>query len=126
MSNPIRTYADLLEERKRLEAVLVIQKGIIRQDVLDLKEELKPAFQLLSVVGKVTKGKNNPIIPIALNVAEAIFLRKSLLSGGAKITQLVVPFVAKKLSGYLSKGSGSFLRKLAGWAKGRPSNGHAA
>ncbi len=127
MSN-IRTYDDLLEEKKRLETALVIQKGIIRQDLLELREEFRPAIHLLSIVGKITKrNSNNPLVAMGVNLVGAVLLKNVVLSGSSKITSLIVPFLAKKISGYfLNNKRSSFFQRLAGiWTKDK-SNGHVA
>lgn len=100
MSN-IRTYNDLLEEKKRLEAVLVIQKGIIRQDLIELREEFKPALHLLSIVGKITKGStSNPLIAMSINLLRTLFLKNMAIPSSSQITRIILPFLAKKVFTY--------------------------
>ena len=123
MSN-IRTYNDLLEEKKRLEAVLVIQKGILRQDLLELREEFRPALHLLSIVGKMTNQNwNNPLIAMGVNLAGSLFLKNRVLSGSSQITRIIVPFLAQKVSTWLHSKNGIF-QKLAGIWRSNKSNGH--
>src|SRR5271154_1082645 len=112
----IRTYNDLLEEKKRLEESLVIQKMVIRRDLVSLREEFKPALQLLSIAGKMTNlKKSNPLIGMAVNLAGELFLGNVLLSRAGKITRFVVPFLAKKASALFLNNSGSnIFQKMAG------------
>jgi hypothetical protein len=127
MSN-IRTYNDLVEEKKRLESVLALQKDILHQDFIALKEEFRPALNVLSIVGKVTKlSSTNPLISMAVNMVGGLFLENMVLSGSSKITRLVVPFLAKKVSTFFRAGNGdTILQKIAArWRKVK-SNGHKA
>jgi len=54
MTSTIRTYEDLLAERKRLKSLLQTQKQIIRQDIDEIKEELVPVKTAINFVGKLT------------------------------------------------------------------------
>ena len=123
----IRTYNDLQEEKKRLEAVLAIQKGIIHQDIADLREEFKPVLKVLSMVGKMTnRNGSNPLITMGVNLVGGVFLRNMALTRGANLIGAAVPFLVKKISTYLHKNdSSAFLQKLTGIWKKLRSNGHA-
>jgi hypothetical protein len=123
----IRTYNDLLEEKKRLEAVLVIQKRIIHEDLIELREEIRPALNLLSIVGKITnRNSSNPLIGIGAGLVADVFLKGMVLSRTAKITQLIVPFLANKVSAYFdNRKGGTIFQKLASVWKKHKSNGHA-
>lgn len=123
----IRTYNDLLQEKKRLEAALVIQKGVIREDLIELREEFRPVLNVLSIVGKLTnRNRSNPLIALGINLVGEVFLKNMAVSSSSKIMRLVGPFVAKKVSTYfVNKEGGTFLQKLAGIWKKNKSNGHA-
>ena len=123
----IRTYSDLQEEKKRLEAVLCIQKEIIHHDLIELREEFKPVLKVLSMVGKITnRNGSNPLIAMGVNLVGEVFLGNLALTRGTKLVRLVVPFLAKKVSSYFQKNDrATIFQKLAGiWKKAR-SNGHA-
>ena len=125
----IRTYNDLLEEKKRLEALLVTQKGAVLRDLIELREEFRPALNLISTVGKLTsRNGSNPLISMGVNLvgglAGGLLLENVILSRGAKIARAVVPFLATKLSGFLNKKGGTIFQKLAGAWKKNKSNGH--
>ena len=123
----IRTYNDLQEEKKRLEAVLCIQKGIIHQDLIELREEFRPVLKVLSIVGKIAnRNGSNPLIAMGANLVGEVFLRNMALTRGTNFVRLVVPFLAKKVSSYFQKSDrATIFQKLAGiWKKAR-SNGHA-
>ena len=100
----IRTYNDLQEEKIRLEAALGIQKGIIRQDLIELREECRPVLNVLSTVGKMTnRNGSNPLIAMGVDLVGEVFLRNRVLSRGTNLIRLVVPFLAKKVSTYFRK-----------------------
>jgi hypothetical protein len=123
----IRTYSDLQEEKVRLEAVLRIQKGIIHQDLIELREEFRPVLNVLSIVGKITnRNGSNPLIAMGVNLVGEVFLKNMVLSRSTNLIRLVAPFLAKKVSAYFQKNDRSTIfQKLAGiWKKAR-SNGHA-
>jgi hypothetical protein len=115
-----------MEEKKRLEAALVGQRAVIRQDLVELKEELRPALNVLSLVGQMTnRHKANPFIAFAVGLASDVFLRNLAVSGSSKVARLLVPFFAKKLSDYLhaQKRRGIF-QKLGTLLTMNKSNGH--
>src|SRR4051812_46106898 len=104
MSN-IRSYHDLLQEKKRLEASVLVHKELIKQDIAMLREELKPAQHMLSTVGKITSTKSdNPLFRGGVSIATDILLRSTFIAGGGWATRLVAPFVVKSISDFfLSK-----------------------
>lgn len=123
--NEIRTYDGLLEEKKRLEEALVFQKGLIRQDLVELREELKPVLHLVSMVGKMTRNPASPLIAMGLGLAGEVFLKNMALVRGGNIIRMLVPFLAKKASTFFhNKDKGTFLQKLVGIWKKTKSNGH--
>jgi hypothetical protein len=128
--NNIRSYSDLVKERERLQATLLFQKGLVRQDLETLKEELRPAANIISTIGRITHAtKDNPLVGIATTVASELLLGNMLLSRGGKAVKLVVPFVAKKIfSLFLEQGGSNIFHKLAGLWKARrnSSNGVSA
>ena len=126
--NDIRTYNGLLEEKKRLEEALVIQKGLIRQDLAELREELSPVIQLVSMVGKMARNPASPLIAMGVGLAGEVFLKNRAISRGGNIVRLLVPFLAKQVTTLFhnqdNQGKGTLLQKLAGLWKKTRSNGH--
>lgn len=120
--NEIRTYNDLLQEKERLETSLAIQKKLVHQDFIDLKEEYRPALNLLSSVSRITnRSRTNPLLAVGVNVAGEIFLKNMLLSKSHKIIQFTVPFIAKKAVNYiLTKGLVGLFSKVQEWSKKKP------
>src|SRR6267143_1116129 len=100
----IRKYNDLQKEKKRLEALLCIQKGILRQDLIELREEFGPVLNVLSIVGRITnRNGSNPLIAMGVNLVGEVFLKNRVLSRSTNLIRLVVPFLAKKVSTYFQK-----------------------
>ncbi len=113
MTSNINTYEDLVREKQELEVLLQFQKGQIRQDVLDLKEEFRPARQAVSVLGKLfTKDKSSPLISGGANMIIDLGV-KALLGRAGWITKLVVPFLLKNFSSHvISDKKTGILKKL--------------
>jgi hypothetical protein len=123
--NNIRTYEDLLLEKNRLEALLAVQKRVIHQDLTELRENIRPALDLISFFGRLTKrSSSNPLVSMGINLVGDILLGNMVLAGGSKITKLIMPFIAKTASAYLlGKNGESIFQKLAGIFKKHKSNG---
>ena len=114
MSQTIKTYADLCEERDRIKSLLVVQKQKIRDDWEVLKEEFLPVKNAFGVVGKFTHAdKSNPLINVGLKVASDLFLKNFVLAKAGWITRLAVPFVVKNYSSHmLAQKCGNILGKV--------------
>ena len=121
----IRTYQDLLEEKKHLEVELFNKRGLIRKDVADLKEEWRPITDLLSSLGKITtKGKTSPLLAIGIDIIGEVLVKNILLTRSGWITRLVVPFLAKNFSTHiLNKDGTSIFRQLIDRFRDHKSNG---
>ena len=121
----IRTYQDLLEEKKHLEDELGNKRELIRKDVADLKEEWRPITDLLSSLGKITtKGKTNPLLAIGIDIIGEVLVKNILLTRSGWITRLVVPFLAKNFSTHiLNKDGTSIFRQLIDRFRNHKSNG---
>lgn len=121
----IRTYQDLLEEKKHLEDELGNKRELIRKDVADLKEEWRPITDLLSSLGKITtKGKTNPLLAIGIDIIGEVLAKNILLTRSGWITRLVVPFLAKNFSTHiLNKDGTSIFRQLIDRFRNHKSNG---
>ncbi|MEJ0056969.1 MAG: hypothetical protein WDN75_15730 [Bacteroidota bacterium] len=79
--NKIRTYEDLVAEKEDLERTLMIQKGIIRQDIADLKEELRPVTQAIRFISKITtKDKSNSLVTLGIDLVGDVLIKNLLLA----------------------------------------------
>jgi len=122
--NEIITYNDLLKEKERLETALALQKEIIHQDFVELKEEYRSVIDLVSKVGKIASAdKSNPLIAAGVNLASDIFLGNMLFARSNSAVKYTVPFIAKKAVTYLlGKGVDIFskFRKNGSTAAAKP------
>ena len=114
MSQTIKTYADLCEERDRIKNLLVVQRQKIKYDWDELKGEFLPVKNAFGVVGKMTHAdKSNPLVNIGLKLASDLFLKNFVLAKAGWVTKLAVPFVVKNYSSHLlAEKGGNFLGKV--------------
>ena len=126
MSQTIKTYADLCEERDRIKNLMVLQKQKIKDDWKDLKDEFLPVKNAMGVVGKMTSAdKSHPLLNVGLKVASDLFLRNFILAKAGWVTKLAVPFVVKNYSSHLiAERGGNFLDKVANLFKGKRNRPH--
>jgi hypothetical protein len=102
----IRTYDDLLAEKESLEAQLAVQKAFIKQDIKTLQAELKPATQVVSLLGKMTtKDTSNPAVAFGVDIAGDFLIKNTLLRRAGWLSRLLVPFFMKNLSTHLLNGN---------------------
>jgi hypothetical protein len=130
MTNSIRSYKDLLEEKERLKNLLQVQRQQLRQDVDEIKEELAPVKKVISVAGKfATRDYSNWFLTMASDTAIDLVLRRFLFRNGGFITKFVVPFLAKNFSSHIvSDKKNKIIKKIFSWFGKKNSNGkmHAA
>ncbi len=112
--NKIETYADLLVEKDRLEALLSIQKDTIKMDMIQLKNDFQPTMDLLMFLSKITiKGKGNSLIATGVDMVSDFLLKNVLLAKSGWVVRLVVPYLAKNYSNHeLAKNGGGLFAKL--------------
>lgn len=118
--NTIQTYDDLLEEKKRLEQLLIVNKEQISTNWIEMKKEFEPVNNVVSFFSKLTtRDKTNPLVNIGIDVAGDLVLRKILLARFGWATRLVVPFLLKNYSSNVLADKGkSFIHKVRQWLKG--------
>ncbi|HUQ65932.1 MAG TPA: hypothetical protein VM101_07245 [Flavitalea sp.] len=114
MSQTIKTYTDLCEERDRVKNLLVLQRQKIKVDWQELKDEFIPVQNAFGVVGKMTSAdKSNPIVNAGLKLASDLLLKNFVLAKADWVTKLAVPFVVKNYSSHLlARKGGRFVGKL--------------
>ncbi len=115
----IQTYDDLVEEKKRLEQLLTIQKEQISANWIEIKEEFKPVNNIISFFSKLTtRDKSNPLVNMGIDVAGDLLLRKILLAKMGWATRIVVPFLLKNYSSnvFADKGK-ALIQKVKHWMK---------
>ena len=117
--NTIQSYDDLLEEKKRLEQLLIVHKEQISTNWIEMKKEFEPVNNVISFFSKLTtRDKTNPLVNIGIDVAGDLVLRKILLARFGWATRLVVPFLLKNYSSNVLADKGkSFIHKIRQWLK---------
>ncbi len=102
MNPRIKTYEDLLQEEKRLQAEVDSYKIVIKEDITALKESLNPVKRTIATVKNIfTMENNGPLINFGLNFGMDVLVRKVLLARAGWITKFVVPFVAKNFASHI-------------------------
>ncbi len=103
MTKRIQTYDDLLEEKKRLETLLALQKNEIDENWQHVKSSLNPLNNAASFIGKITRGdKSNPLLTVGVGYIGDLVLRKVFKAGW--LIRLVVPFVVKNYTSHVLAG----------------------
>ncbi len=101
MSKPVKSYDDLQAEQQRLEALLAAQRELIRYDLQDLNEALRPAAKAASLLGKfATRNNNSPVLGTAANTIIDLVVKRTLLGRAGLVKKLLVPFVLKNISSH--------------------------
>ena len=117
--NKIQTYDDLVEEKKRLEALLIVNKEQISTNWVEMKQEFEPVNNIIGFFGKLTtRDKSNPLVNMGIDVAGDLVLRKILLARAGWATRLVIPYLVKNFSSNVLADKGrSFFQRIRHWLK---------
>ena len=128
MSKQIKTYQDLLKEKEQLELLLKAQKELIVADIHDIKNDLRPAIDAVSFLGKIaTRDKSDILITGAANQLIDLVFKKLILARTGWFTRLVVPFFIKNYSShFIGDHKKEWMKKLFSWIGHKNSNGQAA
>jgi hypothetical protein len=120
MNKKIQTYDDLLEQKKRLEDLLVVQKQQISSNWVEVKESLTPVNNIVAFFGKLThRDKSNPLVNMGIDIGGDLLLKRILLARAGWLTRLAVPYLLKNYSSNVFADRGkSFLHKIKHWLKG--------
>lgn len=113
MNKSISSFEDLLEEQKRLQDLLVVQKSQIKKDILELKAEFQPALNAISFAGKfaLPDPSNNSAVKLGTNVTIDWIARKVMASSNP-LLRLVVPALLKNYSSHYITKAIPFLAKI--------------
>src|SRR5437870_2270867 len=102
MSKSIKNYDDLLVEEQRLLQQLKSHEGLIRQDLVQLKEGLKPMTKVVGVLNKMaTRDHTGPLVNFGLDFGVDVLIRRILLARAGWFTKIVIPFVVKNYSSHI-------------------------
>jgi len=92
--NRISTYDDLVAERKRLEADLIIQKGYMRGQIDSLREKFEPVTRIISFFNGFKTNTGSSLLKLGSSVGIDLLIGRKLKSAGW-LTRMVLPLVMK-------------------------------
>lgn len=117
----IETYDDLLEEKKRLEQLLIVNKEQVAANWIEVKNELQPVNNVFALLGKFTRrDKSNPLLNVGLNVAGDLVLKRFILARFGWLTRMIVPILVKNYSSNVFADKGrSVVQKIKHWLRSR-------
>ena len=102
MIRQINSYKELLEEKARLNALLVTQELQIKEDWQSLKEDLKPAMLIGSTLRKVfTRGAGFTAAQFGVNMLTDGFVKKVILRKAGWFLRLVIPLLIKNYASHI-------------------------
>jgi len=104
MTNRIRNYKELQEEKQRLESLLSQQKSQFRSNLDTLKEDYAPFIKLGSALGMlITRNYRYPLLNLATGMAINSLVKNKLLAKAGWVTRLLAPFFLKNVSSHVIK-----------------------
>jgi hypothetical protein len=108
MKKAITSYQDLVNRKLELQRQLDFKKQQIRNDFLELKEELQPALNVASLVGKVTTRdtRSNVVLQTGANLAIDWVTRKVFPKSGF-LFKILGPLLMKNYASHLLNKSGA-------------------
>ena len=113
----INTYAKLLNEKQRLKLLLEVHKIVIKEDTRMIRETIKPATDVLSIIGKLTnRDRTNPLLNLGVDFGVDLIVRKLLLGRAGWVSKIIIPFIVKNFSSniFAENKKFGFLNKLLG------------
>ncbi len=98
----ITTYNDLLQEEKRLQQVLKNQEVLIREDLVNMKENLEPIKKVYDQVHKIfTRDNRVPVFNVGLELGIDMILRRFILGRAGWFAKTFVPYVIKNYASHI-------------------------
>jgi hypothetical protein len=98
----IKSYNDLLQEEQRLQQVLKGQEILIREDLVNLKENLEPIKKVYDQVHKVfTRDNRVPVFNVGLELGIDMLLRRFILARAGWFAKTFVPYVVKNYASHI-------------------------
>ncbi|MEP6737855.1 MAG: hypothetical protein ABJA70_20185 [Chryseolinea sp.] len=96
--NSIRTYEELVAERKRLEGNLLIQRTYIKTHLHEISRKLQPLTKLFGIIGKLNNGSNvSSLLKFGSTVGIDLLIGQKLKKVGW-LAKLLIPFAMKLTS----------------------------
>jgi hypothetical protein len=99
----INTLAELKQERQRLYLHKAFLETEIKNDINDIKEQLKPLQLLTKGAVKVLSSKDNTLIGKSAAYVTNLIVKKVLLRNSGFISRLIVPYLAKNVAGNIAE-----------------------
>lgn len=90
----INNYAELMAERKNLEATLRVQKATLKTQLNTLKERFEPLAKVISFLGGFNQKPGTSLLKIGTNMGIALLVRNKLAKTGW-LAKLILPFILK-------------------------------
>jgi hypothetical protein len=113
MIRQINSYKELVEEKARLQALLLEQELQIKEDWHSLKEELKPAVLVGATLRKIfTRRAGITAAQLGINVLTDGFVKKVLLRKAGWFIRLVIPLLIKNYASHVGEGPNSLGSKI--------------
>lgn len=102
MIKQINSYKELLEEKARLNALLIQHELQIKEDWQSLKEDLKPAVMVGATLKKLfTRKAGSSAAMLGINLVADGLIKKVLLSKTGWLTRWLIPFLIKNYASHL-------------------------
>ena len=102
MSKTIRTYKELIAYQTELEQLMAVQKQVIRQDVENLKNELRPVTNAIGIASKFfIRNKVSSVFVKTVSSLIELVLKKKILSRASWPGRLLVPFFTRNILSHL-------------------------
>ena len=113
MIKQINSYKELLEEKARLNMLLVEQELQIKEDWQSLKEELKPAVMIGATLKKLfTRKAGTTAALMGINLVADGFVKRVLLSKTGWLTRWFIPFLIKNYASHLADKPEKVMEKI--------------
>lgn len=125
MKTKIETLEDLMAERARLKNQVTISHLKLTNHLSILKEELKPARQVVGYAKNllVNNGNRKSIVGMGLRFGVDAILKNTILYRASWLTRLVVPYIANNVvSNYVAKHDTEILEDTVNWVKSKTSD----
>ena len=95
----INNYEDLVVAQKKAEERIATQKQIIRENIAEVQERLKPFLYLLPVLNVFKREeKGSPLLKGAASLGIDLLVGQNLLAKSGWLARLVVPMLLKAFS----------------------------
>jgi hypothetical protein len=125
MKNKIETIEDLMAERARLKNQVTISHLKLNNHFNVLKEELKPARQVVGYAKNllINNGNRKNIVGMGLRFGVDTILKNTILYRASWLIRLVVPYIANNVAAnYVAKHDAEILESAVNWVKSKTSN----